>query len=89
MYSKVMCWVALDRAIALAGKLGAEDRLEGWQRTRDDIHAAVLRHGWSQRAGAFTPARWVPGTTLLPLQPGLPGVMRVTWYRFAATFGRR
>ena len=46
--------VALDRAIALAGKLGAEDRLEGWQRTVDDIHAAVLRHGWSQRAGAFT-----------------------------------
>jgi hypothetical protein len=28
--------------------------VEGWQRTRDDIHAAVLRHGWSQRAGAFT-----------------------------------
>jgi Glycosyl hydrolases family 15 len=56
VYSKVMCWVALDRAIALAGKLGAEDRLEGWQRTRDDIHAAVLRHGWSQRAGAFTQA---------------------------------
>lgn len=46
--------VALDRVIALAGKLGAEDRLEGWQRTVDDIHAAVLRHGWSQRAGAFT-----------------------------------
>jgi alpha,alpha-trehalase len=54
VYSKVMCWVALDRAIALAGKLGAEDRLQGWQRTRDDIHAAVLRHGWSQKAGAFT-----------------------------------
>ena len=31
----------------------------------------------------------VPGTTLLPPKPGLPGVMRVTWYRFAATFGRR
>ncbi len=54
VYSKVMCWVALDRAIALAGKLGAEDRLEGWQRTRDEIHAAVLRHGWSDRDGAFT-----------------------------------
>jgi GH15 family glucan-1,4-alpha-glucosidase len=54
VYSKVMCWVALDRAISLAGKLGAEDRVEGWQRTRDEIHAAVLRHGWSQRAGAFT-----------------------------------
>jgi hypothetical protein len=54
VYSKVMCWVALDRAIALAGKLGAGDRVEGWQRTRDDIHAAVLRHGWSEKAGAFT-----------------------------------
>jgi len=31
----------------------------------------------------------VPGTTLLPHKPGLPGVMRVTWYRSAATVGRR
>ena len=54
VYSKVMCWVALDRAIALAGKLGAQDKVEGWRRTRDDIHAAVLQHGWSERAGAFT-----------------------------------
>ena len=54
LYSKVMCWVALDRAIALAGTLGAQDRVDGWQRTKDDIHAAVLRDGWSERAGAFT-----------------------------------
>ena len=54
VYSKVMCWVALERAIALAGKLGTQDKVEGWQRTRDDIHAAVLRHGWSEKAGAFT-----------------------------------
>ena len=66
VYSKVMCWVALDRAIALAGKLGAEDRLEGWQRTRDDIHAAVLRHGWSERAApsrsTSAPTTWMPPT---------------------------
>src|SRR6266702_2878692 len=30
LYSKLMCWVALDRAIALAGRLGAEDRVDGW-----------------------------------------------------------
>ena len=54
LYSKVMCWVALDRAIALAGMLGAQDRVDGWQRTKDDIQAAVLRDGWSERAGAFT-----------------------------------
>jgi alpha,alpha-trehalase len=54
VHSKVMCWVALDRAIALAGKLGAEDHVESWQRTRDEIRAAVLRDGWSDKAGAFT-----------------------------------
>jgi GH15 family glucan-1,4-alpha-glucosidase len=54
LYSKVMCWVALDRAIALADNLGAQDHVHGWQQTRDEIHAAVLREGWSDRAGAFT-----------------------------------
>jgi GH15 family glucan-1,4-alpha-glucosidase len=54
LYSKVMCWVALDRAIALAGKLGAEDRVDGWRRTRDVIHETVVRKGWSAKAGAFT-----------------------------------
>jgi GH15 family glucan-1,4-alpha-glucosidase len=54
LYSKVMCWVALDRAIALAGMLGAQDLVPSWQRTRADIHAAVLRDGWSAQAGAFT-----------------------------------
>jgi GH15 family glucan-1,4-alpha-glucosidase len=54
LYSKVMCWVALDRAIALAGKLGAEDRVDKWRRTRDEIHETVVRKGWSENAGAFT-----------------------------------
>src|SRR6266545_4997558 len=30
LYSKVMCWVALDRAVRLAGRLHAGDRVEGW-----------------------------------------------------------
>ena len=30
LYSKLMCWVALDSAIALAGQIGAEDRVEDW-----------------------------------------------------------
>jgi GH15 family glucan-1,4-alpha-glucosidase len=49
-----MCWVALDRAIALARKLGAEDKVEDWRRTRDEIQTTVLRDGWSDKAGAFT-----------------------------------
>jgi GH15 family glucan-1,4-alpha-glucosidase len=54
LYSKLMCWVALDRAIRLAPMLRTEDRIEGWMRTRDEIRAAILERGWSEEAGAFT-----------------------------------
>ena len=56
LYSKLMCWVALDRAIALAPQLGAEDRAGEWAAARDEIRAAILAHGWSEKAGAFTQA---------------------------------
>jgi GH15 family glucan-1,4-alpha-glucosidase len=54
LYSKVMCWVALDRAIDLAGLLGAGDRVEEWKRSRDEIWLTVVTEGWSDEAGAFT-----------------------------------
>jgi GH15 family glucan-1,4-alpha-glucosidase len=54
LYSKVMCWVALDRAVAMAGQLGAGDHVDEWRRVRDQIHATVLRDGWNAEAGAFT-----------------------------------
>src|SRR5207244_5430605 len=54
LYSKLMCWVALDRAIALADRLDAADRVGAWKRTRDEIADAILARGWSERAGAFT-----------------------------------
>ena len=56
LYSKLMCWVALDRAIALAPRLGAEDRVKDWAAARDEIRTAVLDRGWNERAGAFTQA---------------------------------
>ena len=54
LYSKVMCWVALDRAITLADLLDATDRVETWKRKRDEIWETVARDGWSDEAGAFT-----------------------------------
>src|SRR5208337_3119684 len=56
VYSKLMCWVALDRAIALAPQLGAGDRAQGWAAARDEIRAAIFSRGWSEKAGAFTQA---------------------------------
>jgi GH15 family glucan-1,4-alpha-glucosidase len=54
LYSKVMCWVALDRAIAIADHLHAQDRVAQWQAARAEIAEAVLTQGWSEEAGAFT-----------------------------------
>jgi GH15 family glucan-1,4-alpha-glucosidase len=56
LYSKLMCWVALDRAIKLAPRLGAEERVTAWTTARDEIRAAILEHGWNDKAGAFTQA---------------------------------
>ncbi len=54
LYSKLMCWVALDRAVALADPLDAADRVEGWKQTQVQIREAILTRGWSNRANAFT-----------------------------------
>jgi GH15 family glucan-1,4-alpha-glucosidase len=54
LYSKLMCWVALDRAVALADSLDASDRVEAWKETQSQIREAILSRGWSDRANAFT-----------------------------------
>jgi GH15 family glucan-1,4-alpha-glucosidase len=52
--SKVMCWVALDRAVKLAGAIG-RDATE-WTAARDEIRDAVLSEGWNEGLGAFAGA---------------------------------
>ena len=49
-----MCWVALDRASALADLLHAEDHVSAWQATAQEIRAAVESHGWDPDLAAFT-----------------------------------
>ena len=56
LYSKLMCWVALDRAIGFAATLDARDRIDAWTTTREQIRSAILERGWSEKAGAFTQA---------------------------------
>lgn len=54
--SKVMCWVALDRAVALSELLGAEERRGEWDRAASDARAAILKQGWNDEVKAFTGA---------------------------------
>jgi GH15 family glucan-1,4-alpha-glucosidase len=51
--SKVLCWVALDRAIALAPQLGEHANVEHWTAERDQIREAVLTRGWSEARQAY------------------------------------
>ena len=54
--SKVMCWVALDRAVTLAPALGDRADVERWSEQRDAIHETVVREAWSEEAGAYAGA---------------------------------
>ena len=51
--SKVLCWTALDRAIALAPRLGMHARVDEWTRERDEIREAILTRGWSEAKQAY------------------------------------
>jgi GH15 family glucan-1,4-alpha-glucosidase len=54
LYSKLMCWVALDCAVDLAGQLEASGNVERWTKVREQIREAIEDQGWSESAKAFT-----------------------------------
>ena len=56
VHSKLMCWVALDRALQLANELGRPDPVDRWRRTADEIRAAILARGFDSAQGAFVQA---------------------------------
>src|SRR3954467_7578399 len=52
-YSKIMAWVAFDRAIKSATEFGMEGPLDEWREIRDTIHADVCRHGYDSERKTF------------------------------------
>ena len=53
VYSKLMCWVALDRALRLADKRGFPADRNRWLKARDQIYHEILDKGWSSGRQAF------------------------------------
>jgi GH15 family glucan-1,4-alpha-glucosidase len=87
-HSKVMAWVAFDRAIRLAEQYHAlpADRVAHWRRLRDRIHAEVCANGFDPQINSFT--RYYGSTLLdasllmlapvgflLPGDPRIPGTV--------------
>lgn len=89
--SKVLCWVALDRAVKLAPMLGEYADVPGWEGERAEIRAAVLERGWSEKrqayAQAFDSDELDAAVLLMPLLGFLPADderMRSTIERIAS-----
>jgi GH15 family glucan-1,4-alpha-glucosidase len=83
--SKVMCWVALDRAVKLADRLGEGIDTTRWARERDEIHATVLREAWSETVGAYAGAFGSDELDASVLLMPLVGFLPATDRRMAAT----
>ena len=56
VYSKLMCWVAVDRALRLADKRSFPADRDRWQKVRDQIYEEIMERGWSQNRQAFVQA---------------------------------
>jgi GH15 family glucan-1,4-alpha-glucosidase len=54
VHSKVMCWVAFDRAIRMVEEFGQPGPVDRWREIRAEIHATVCRRGYDPRRGTFT-----------------------------------
>jgi GH15 family glucan-1,4-alpha-glucosidase len=52
-YSRLMCWVALDRAIRIAVRRALPADLARWTRERDAIFAWIMERGWNEHRKAF------------------------------------
>ena len=53
-FSKVMVWVAFDRAVRTVEEHGRQGPVERWRHLRDQVHAEVCAQGWNPVVGAFT-----------------------------------
>jgi GH15 family glucan-1,4-alpha-glucosidase len=53
VYSRLMCWVAMDRGLRLAEKRSFPAERERWQGVRDQIYEDIMTNGWNPKRQAF------------------------------------
>lgn len=93
VHSKVMSWVALDRAVSIGEarrkRLRSpdpdEELLEKWRRLAGEIRADVLENGWNEKLNSYTVAYDDTHLDAAILQMGLLGMVEPTDERYKAT----
>ena len=94
LYSRLMCWVALDRAVRLAQKRSLPAPMPEWNQTRLEIHASIHAEYWDAERDSFVQypgAATVDGAMLLmpllrfisPRDPRWMGTMRLVRQQLA------
>jgi GH15 family glucan-1,4-alpha-glucosidase len=73
LHSRVMCWVAFDRALRLAQKRSLSGPLDVWQHTRDEIRNDIFTNFWNEELQAFVQTK---GTKDLDASAMLMPMMR-------------
>ena len=53
-FSKLLSWVAIDRAIKISVLINKSSNLEKWKLIRTEIYNDILNNGWNSKLGAFT-----------------------------------
>jgi GH15 family glucan-1,4-alpha-glucosidase len=53
VHSRVMCWVAFDRALRMVQNQGLPAPLEEWSNARDAIYKEIMEQGWSEHKQSF------------------------------------
>jgi GH15 family glucan-1,4-alpha-glucosidase len=53
LHSRVMCWVAFDRALRMVQNQGLPAPVQEWSNTRDAIYKEIMAQGWSEQKQSF------------------------------------
>jgi GH15 family glucan-1,4-alpha-glucosidase len=84
-HSKVMAWVAFDRAVRSHDEFGREGPVESWRVLRDEIKTEVLAHAWNEETHAFTQSYGSDELDASVLVMPLVGFLPADDERFVAT----
>lgn len=57
LHSRLMCWVAFDRAVRLTRKRGLPGPLESWMNSRDAIYEEIHQDFWNEELGSFVQSK--------------------------------
>ncbi|WP_157607263.1 glycoside hydrolase family 15 protein [Sanguibacter suarezii] len=85
VHSRVMSWVAIDRAIRAVEVHGLPGPVEAWKQVRGEIHAQVMERGWNEELGSFVQYYGAGHTDASLLQMAQVGFLDATDPRFLGT----